>query len=270
MFLRSLLSPRSRARHRARCRRAGSPPGARRLALEPLEVRDLLSVTELVSGVGGAFGNNTSISGEFALNADGRYAVFQSDASNLVTGDTNGCADVFVKDMQTGAMTRASTDSSGNQGNNHSLYAAAISADGRYVAFESPASNLVPGDTNGRQDVFVKDLQTGTTTLVSCDPGGHVGDLGSGDPSISVDGRYVAFQSGAHTLLPGDNGWSGIFVRDVQRGTTGLVSSDSGGNQGTGQALVRRRSAPTDASSPSAARPQTSCRAIQMASTTFL
>jgi Tol biopolymer transport system component len=149
-----------------------------------------------------------------AISADGRFVAFQSGATNLVPGDTNGNFDVFVHDRQTGATELVSVDSAGNQGGGHS-YGAAISADGRYVAFESEASNLVPGDTNGSNDVFVHDRQTGVTELVSVGISGSLGDGASNNAAISTDGRYVAFESGATNLVPGDtNGNFDVFVRD--------------------------------------------------------
>ena len=133
-------------------------------------------------------------------------------ASNLVPGDTNGTYDVFVKDLQTGAITRVSTDANGGQGNANS-YTPSISADGRYVAFTSYASNLVPGDTNGTSDVFVRDLQTGAITRVSTDADGDQGNSTAGGISISADGRYVAFNSDASNLVPDDtNGAYDVFV----------------------------------------------------------
>ena len=104
--------------------------------------------------------------------------------SNLVVGDTNGNVDVFVRDLVLGVSTRVSVDSAGVQGNDGSR-PPAISADGRFVAFTSTASNLVPGDTNGIEDVFVKDLQTGAVTLVSAAANGTVGNDDSIGPSVS-------------------------------------------------------------------------------------
>src|SRR5882762_9285321 len=112
----------------------------------------------------------------------------------MVTGDTNGKCDVFVKNLTTGVTTRVSTDSNGTEGNNQSYYSS-ISADGTKVAFESYASNLVDGDTNGTWDVFVKDLTTGVTTRVSTDSNGVQGDSDSFNPAITPDGTKVAFES---------------------------------------------------------------------------
>ncbi len=164
-----------------------------------------------------------------SISADGRYVAFDSFASNLVAGDTNNNRDVFVRDRQAGTTERVSVDSSGAQGNNSSGLGLAISADGRYVAFTSSASNLVSGDTNTYTDVFVRDRQAGTTERVSVDSNGVQANYESLFPAISADGRYVAFHSAASNLVAGDtNGTIDIFVRDRQAGTTERVSVDSG------------------------------------------
>ena len=154
-----------------------------------------------------------------ALSADGRYVAFHSAVTNLVAGDTNGKTDVFVYDRQSGETTRVSVASDGTQGDADSSRvtdfppsAPALSADGRYVAFRSAATNLVAGDTNGAPDVFVHDRQSGETTLVSVATDGT--PLGGETPALSVDGRYVAFGRGA----------AGIWVHDRQSGETTLVS----------------------------------------------
>ena len=150
-------------------------------------------------------------------------------------GDTNGVDDVFVKDLQTGATTRVSTDSAGNQGDDRSGYAGdiAISADGRYVVFGSDALNLVPGSTRHMHDIFLKDTRTGRTTRVTNSMTGAQPNWASVAPTISADGRYVGFFSGASDLVPGDtNANNDAFVKDVQTGTTVLVSTDGNGNQG--------------------------------------
>ena len=118
-----------------------------------------------------------------------------------------------------------------------------VSADGRYVAFYSDADNLVPGDDNDSYDVFVRDRQTGTTTLVSGGVSGP-GDGSAFDPSVSADGRYVAFYSNATNLVPGgSNGNYQVFVRDLQAGTTTLVSAAPMDREMTRRPL--RPSAPT-------------------------
>lgn len=174
-----------------------------------------------------------SYSSAVAISSDGHFVAFPSAASNLVSGDTNGFIDIFVHDMQTGATTRVSVDSSGAEANGDSDdYSLAISGDGRFVAFSSDATNLVSGDTNGATDVFVHDTQTGETSRVSVDSSGLEGDLGSSYPSISSDGRYVAFSSSATNLVSNDtNGVGDIFVRDRQTGQTVRASLSSTGEQ---------------------------------------
>ncbi|MBU0511336.1 MAG: calcium-binding protein [Chloroflexi bacterium] len=169
-----------------------------------------------------------------AISADGRYVVFHSAASTLVTGDTNGGFDIFLHDRQTSATSRVSVASDGTQGN-YGSGGSAISADGRYVAFHSAASNLVPVDTNGSMydDIFVRDTQTNKTSLVSVSSDGIQGNYASNVPAISADGRYVAFRSYATNLVTGDtNGCDDIFVRDTQTGVTSRVSVASDGTQG--------------------------------------
>jgi Tol biopolymer transport system component len=172
-----------------------------------------------------------------AISADGRYVAFSSYASNLVSGDTNGSSDIFVHDTQTGTTTRVSLATDGTEGNYPSS-SHAISADGRYVAFASYASNLVSGDTNLATDVFMHDTQTGTTTRVSLATDGAEGNVHSWIPAISADGRYVAFHSEASNLVSGDtNGWSDIFVHDTKFGTTTRVSLATDGTQGNYHSL---------------------------------
>lgn len=171
-----------------------------------------------------------------SISADGRFVVFGSVASNLVLGDSNGTADVFVRDLATGQTTRASVDSAGNEGNDWSNTwgdTASISADGRLVAFSSFASNLVPEDTNGAVDVFVRDVVLGQTVRVSVDSKGTQGDLVSSFPAISANGRYVALQSLAGNFDAGDTNLAeDIFVHDRQTGGMAWVSVDPAGGPG--------------------------------------
>lgn len=187
--------------------------------------------TERVSiSSSGKKGNSYSVSP--SIRADGRLVAFGSNSSNLVTGDTNGTQDIFVRDRQAGITERVSISSSGEQANDWS-YAASISADGRYVAFTSYASNLVSGDSNGTRDVFVRDLQAGTTECVSVSSAGKQGNRYSESPSISADGRFVAFTSDASNLASDDsNGTQDVFVHDRQTGTTERVSVSSSSEQG--------------------------------------
>jgi Tol biopolymer transport system component len=175
----------------------------------------------------GVEGNNASLSP--SISADGRYVAFQSYATNLVPGDTNGYPDIFVRDRQSGLTSLVSIDSAGAQGNGGS-YSPSLSADGRFVAFWSEASNLVPVDANGTRDIFVRDRQSGRTSLVSVDSTGAQANGESLSPSISADGRFVAFESRATNLVPGDSNASrDVFVRDRQGGVTTRVSVDSAG-----------------------------------------
>lgn len=168
-----------------------------------------------------------------AISADGRYVAFHSIASNLVREDTNGFYDVFVHDRLTGKTTRVSVDSEGLEGNSGSINAS-ISPNGRYVAFMSAASNLVPGDTNDFIDIFVHDRTTDQTTRVSVDSAGVEGNSSSVGSSISADGRYVAFESLADNLAPEDtNEAFDVFVHDLSTGATTRASVQSGGGQAT-------------------------------------
>ena len=178
----------------------------------------------------GSQGNSSS---EFSsISADGRYVSFHTDADNLVSGDTNDSDDVFVHDRQTGTTTRISVASDGGQGD-HSSWSASISGNGFFVAFVSDATNLVNGDTNGESDIFVHDRQTGETTLVSVASDGIQENRSSRYPSISVDGRYLAFDSEADNLVSGDtNSALDVFVHDRLTGETTRVSVASDGTQG--------------------------------------
>jgi Tol biopolymer transport system component len=164
-----------------------------------------------------------------SISADGRFDAFTSRASNLVKGDTNHAYDVFVRDRKKGTTTRVSVTSSGGQANESSIHAW-ISGDGRYVTFESSATNLVPHDTNKARDIFVHDRKTGKTTLVSASSSGAEGNADSVSPSISNHGGWVAFYSLASNFAPGDkNRLYDAFVRDVRAGTTTRVSVGLGG-----------------------------------------
>jgi Tol biopolymer transport system component len=166
-----------------------------------------------------------------ALSADGRYAAFYSDATNLVTGDVNNARDVFLRDQQSGETTRVSVGPAAVEANGDS-FEPAISGDGRFVAFSSGATNLVGGDSNDANDVFVRDRQANTTTRVSVGLAGANANGGSDAPSISADGRYVAFTSAATNLVEGDtNNQRDAFVFDRQTGVTTRASLAFNGDQ---------------------------------------
>jgi Tol biopolymer transport system component len=169
-----------------------------------------------------------------ALSADGRFVAFASYASNLVEGDTNGTVDVFVHDRLRHQTQLISVASDSSPGNNDS-FSPAISADGRYVAFTSWANNLVGDDTNHQVDVFVHDRQTGQTGRISLASDGTQGNNRSSSPTVSADGRFVAFVSRSNNLVSGDtNQAEDIFVHDRQSGITQRVSLASDGSQGNG------------------------------------
>jgi Tol biopolymer transport system component len=162
-----------------------------------------------------------------SISADGRWVSFDTKATNFNTNDSGGDLDVYVKDLDTGAIDQASVRSGGGQasGTNGSTAVGAdstISADGRFVAFWSDASTLVDGDTNGDacaadkrpcSDVFVRDRVANTTTRMTS-TNGVQGDEESFSPALSMDGRFVAFDSRAASLDPtgGSAGSQDIFV----------------------------------------------------------
>jgi len=169
------------------------------------------------------------------ISSSGRYAVFESEASNLVGNDLGGHEDIFVRDRAGGTTRRVSLNSRGKPGNDNSMYPS-ISASGRYIAFLSDATNLVKGDTNGATDVFVRDRKTGKTIRVSLSSGGKQANGPTGyTPSISADGSRVAFYSEATNLVAHDsNGVGDIFVRDLRTKTTGRASVKTNGGQANG------------------------------------
>lgn len=173
-----------------------------------------------------------------AISATGRYVAFYSNASNLVPEDSNRLPDVFVHDRKTAKTEILSVSSSGRQQNDAYCegpsppQSPSISANGRYVGFVSPASNLVRGDTNGVGDVFVRDRKKGVTQRVSESSRGSQASGWSSCVSLSTTGRYVAFVSAAEDLVAGDdNGAPDTFVRDRKRQRTELVSVASDGSQ---------------------------------------
>lgn len=210
-----------------------------------------------------------------SVSADGRYVAFSSSATNLVDGDTNNFSDIFVRDMENGQIARVSVATGGAQGNGGSSFRPAITPDGRYVAFVSAASNLVPGDTNTCSapfvtpnpvsytsagtcpDIFVHDRQTGATTRVSLKSDGSQSNGESFQLAITPDGRYVAFLSHGSTLVDGDTNLSTLcnaftnvsnpahrgscpdaFVHDRQSGATTRVSLSDGEAQADRESLA--------------------------------
>ena len=214
-------------------------------SIEDVYLRNMVAgtTTLITKNLAGTAGANASAIQPF-ISDDGRYVVFQSAANNLVAGDTNNAADVFVYDKATGTTSFASVNSSGNgPGNGPSttdtfgvyLNAYRLSANGQYVAFDSGATNLTSGDNNRSDDVFLRNLAAGTTTLASARsaalPASHNGNAPSSQPAVSADGRYVAYVSSASDIVPDDFNYpdSDIFVYDRTTGTTTLVSVNSAG-----------------------------------------
>jgi hypothetical protein len=150
-----------------------------------------------------------------AMSADGHFITFTSSSIDLVSGDTNGQPDLFLRDLQAGVTTRVSVSSSGEQANNQTFYNGNLSADGHYITYESWASNLVMGDTNGKRDVFLYDRMTGETTRISLSAAGVQGNDVSAYPAVSADGRFITFSSAASNLVNGDtNHWDDVFLYD--------------------------------------------------------
>ena len=177
-------------------------------------------------------GNRSS--GPSSISGDGSIVVFASVVSTLVEGDTNEETDIFTYNRLTGETTRVSTASDGTEGNGASV-SPDISADGRYVSYRSWASNLVEGDTNGLEDVFLHDCLKGMTTRARA-AAPETFEMGwSRSPPLSGDGRSVAFESAAETLVAGDeNRVEDVFVYDTETHKTALISVASDGTPGNG------------------------------------
>ena len=189
-------------------------------------LRDRASNTTALASVslnGTSGGNGDSLYGQVSTN--GRYVLFESRAGNLAAGNTNWIGDIYIRDMQAGITAVASAATNGGQANGRS-YDAAMTPDGRYVAFASMATNLVPGDNNNIPDVFVRDTVAGTTALAS------VGATGSATstmatPQMTPDGSYVAFYSSATGMVAGASTGGDVYVRDLAGGTTTWASADA-------------------------------------------
>lgn len=188
------------------------------------DVRD--DLTTLVSVNRFATGTANGASRDPAVTDNGRWVVFISAADDLVANDSNGAEDVFVRDLQTATTTLVSVKQDGSGTASGASGTPSISANGRWVAFSSVAEDLVGNDGNGQEDVFVRDLQTGTTTLVSIDRQGSSSGTGrSFSPVMTSGGRIVAFVSNANDLVADDdNAVNDVFLRDLNAGTTTLVS----------------------------------------------
>jgi dipeptidyl aminopeptidase/acylaminoacyl peptidase len=182
----------------------------------------------------GAAGNGSSFHANFS--PDGKRLLFWSNSTNFVSGLTNGNQQLYIKDLTTSAIALVSADANGVEGNNLSLnvnnsaQVLMFSPDGTQVVFESSASNLVPGSTNGSQQIFLKDLTTGAVTLVSADANGVQGNDDSLAFSFSPDGTKIVFDSSASNLLPGGTHTQDVFLKDLTTGAVTLVSTLAAGS----------------------------------------
>ena len=180
-----------------------------------------------------------------SISADGRFVAFTSAAPDLVEDDSNGSLDVFLHDLRTGITQLVSRGSRGELADNDS-YSPSLSADGRFVAYSSMATNLDPHDTNASPDVFMFDRLTGRTTLVSAGSDGQSGHGPSGQPSISANGRLIAFTSAARFAADDTNDDMDVYVHDMVTGENELVSRATDGSAGNGASLEPALSADGD------------------------
>jgi Tol biopolymer transport system component len=173
-----------------------------------------------------------------AISSDGRFVAFASTCTNLVRNDTNNDQDIFVRDITTGITNRVNVTNDGAEAN-FGAFEPSMSADGRFIAFSSFATNLVPGDTNIQEDVFVRDRSNAQTTRVSIGPGGVEGNGFSSNPTISADGRFVLYISDANNLVPDDtNGAVDLFLFDRTTGQTSRVDVSTNGAQADNRPII--------------------------------
>ena len=197
----------------------------------------------------GPFGESPDRSEASSIDARGLVVAFRSFATNLVYGDGNGKADVFVFDRRTGLTERVNVSSTGDEAR-AATFRGVISGDGRFVGFRSRATNLVPEDTNHALDAFVHDRWTRVTRRISVAADGDEADADGLDrptrrnlfmsrPFLSADGRYAAFTSLASNLVPDDrNGVSDVFVHDLFTGATSRASVSADGEEANAASVV--------------------------------
>ena len=191
-------------------------------------------------GPSGSLGLGGWLVSRLDVSDDGRFVAFTSYATNMVPGDTNDEADIFVRDREMGTTERVSVASDETEATGESNEMVAISGDGRFVAFNSVASNLVEDDGNFT-DVFLRDRQAGTTELINISSDGEQGDGTARRADVSDDGRFVVYELGAANLVTGDgNGEYDIFLRDRQAGTTQRISNALGGGDPDGVSTTPR------------------------------
>jgi hypothetical protein len=190
--------------------------------------------SESTAGPGGGIGGDEN-SGIGRVTPDGNYVVFDSDATNLVSGDNNFLQDIFIKNMQTGVTTRVNTTNTGIEAQFQDSFYGTISNDGRYISFLSSDSTLVPGDSNGVNDAFVKDTATGSLQRINTDSLGTQANNAAYGPSISGNGQSIIFYSQATNLVTNDlNTSTDVFIKDLTTGATSRVSVDSNEGEANG------------------------------------
>ena len=203
--------------------------------------QEIVSVS--TAGVAGNASSFTNADVRRNISADGRYVVFASTATNLVAGDSNGVADVFIRDTVLNTTERVSVSSLGVQSNGASGLPS-VSDDGRFVAFESTATNLVPRDGDGVSGIFVFDRDTDTIEIVSVDGLGDEGDAQSSIATISGNGRYVVFSSDANNIVTGIvTGFTDLFVYDRDTNTTEQITMSTLGVESDSSTLYSSISA---------------------------
>ena len=208
---------------------SGDNNAARDVFIRDTELGVTVRLSTSAAGVEGNFASS-----EPRVTDSATETVFMSDATKLVPGDVNGVGDIFLKHWPTGAIEIVSLTSTGDQANQMS-FAPGVSGDGNRIVFVTVADNVVPGDTNAKIDVFVRDRALATTTRASVSSGGMQATDHSTRPVISGDGSRVAFESAAVDLQPGDiNGESDVFVHIVDTGATFMASTTATGVQGNG------------------------------------
>jgi Tol biopolymer transport system component len=199
-----------------------SAPGVMNVYLRDRDNGQITLLTVDVAGSGGGNGDSFPVD----ISADGHFVLFESSASNLIVGDTNNATDVFLRDLISKSNVLVSVANDPGVGNRPSR-TPVMTPDARFVAFVSAATNLVDGDTNGIPDVFVRDLQIGQTTLVSAGAVSAGAASRSTTPSITPDGRFIAFMSSATNLVSGDTERTGVYLRDLIGGQTYSISANA-------------------------------------------
>lgn len=195
----------------------GSPPGKAAAVVDDPGVTTLLSASTDGQVANGACKH-------LMLSGSGQYAVFECAADNLVPGDTNGSADIYLRDRDAGTTTRVSVSSTGAQANDHSLRPS-ISTYGTWVAFDSAADNLVPGDRNGVRDVFAHNRRTGKTKLVSVDQRGRPASRRSFTATVVADGPKIVFVSRARLSPQDTDRRDDVYLHSARTGRTQLLTS---------------------------------------------